>query len=347
LFAIGGAPAASHVVLSRVPSPDRLLDPLSGARVVSGTLFDALVAPLNVGNVLSRAVASAARPAAAEATGAEVRARVRELASRADGSSVVQRASLGSAHAVDVDRRRREPPTAGNLPTASRPSRRVDAATLSSIADGGSIPRTDGPRVGARSVPKPKDTRAVRQLPVVADYADRLGSASRVVVGSPSTDVTRLLAAADRGSQENASSVAPRPTSSENNAETSRLAAAVDRVRASRRAVVNAPAVASIDARDARERQLISTALDAKPSVALAPSTVRTDTVGGFRGLATRTLTSTRATSTVAPQRIEPESRIPGDIALDTLDARVEDSLARVLEREARRHGIDVDEARS
>jgi hypothetical protein len=63
--------------------------------------------------------------------------------------------------------------------------------------------------------------------------------------------------------------------------------------------------------------------------------------------LAQRTLVSNAAERITPIRRIEPETRTSIDLATDTLDTRVADSLARVLEREARRHGIDLAEARA
>src|SRR5262249_18426073 len=65
---------------------------------------------------------------------------------------------------------------------------------------------------------------------------------------------------------------------------------------------------------------------------------------GGFRGLARRTRVATADKRTVRATRLEPETRTPADLALDTLDAQVAESRARLLEREALRHGVDLSE---
>jgi hypothetical protein len=67
---------------------------------------------------------------------------------------------------------------------------------------------------------------------------------------------------------------------------------------------------------------------------------------GGFRGLALRTLAAGEGTRHI-PVRLEPEARAGSEMPLDDLDSRVAESLARILEREARRHGIDVTGARA
>jgi hypothetical protein len=67
---------------------------------------------------------------------------------------------------------------------------------------------------------------------------------------------------------------------------------------------------------------------------------------GGFRGLALRALGTTGGTRH-HPVLLEPEPRPAPEARLDDLDARVTESLARVLEHEARRHGIDVAGARA
>ena len=58
LFAIGGAPAASHLVLSRAPSADRLLEPLARVRVINADRLEALTKPLDIGGALSRVTAA-------------------------------------------------------------------------------------------------------------------------------------------------------------------------------------------------------------------------------------------------------------------------------------------------
>ncbi len=69
--------------------------------------------------------------------------------------------------------------------------------------------------------------------------------------------------------------------------------------------------------------------------------------VGGFRGLATRAI---RQTDGAIPAVADAESlltrevRTISDLPLDTLDASVAESVTRILQREARRHGIDLAE---
>jgi hypothetical protein len=65
-------------------------------------------------------------------------------------------------------------------------------------------------------------------------------------------------------------------------------------------------------------------------------------TRGGFRGLAQRALKGERGP---APVPLAEENVVPRDVALDRLDTAVADSLARILVREAKRHGIDLAES--
>jgi hypothetical protein len=77
-----------------------------------------------------------------------------------------------------------------------------------------------------------------------------------------------------------------------------------------------------------------------------APAVDSTTSPLGFRGLALRALGASDDARHRAV-RLEPEPRPAPEARLDDLDARVVESLTRVLAREARRHGIDVTGARA
>jgi hypothetical protein len=90
-------------------------------------------------------------------------------------------------------------------------------------------------------------------------------------------------------------------------------------------------------------------ALESRPrerfaSLAEAPSASE-PARGGFRALAERALRASAPAISEPPRiatRLSHEERALAEASGDTLDARVAESLARVLERAARRHGIDI-----
>jgi hypothetical protein len=103
-------------------------------------------------------------------------------------------------------------------------------------------------------------------------------------------------------------------------------------------------AAASVTAPQPRGNQIMPLAVsDARTSRDTLASTDTTQS-GGFRGLALRTLDARAGVRAPADRRLEPERRLAVDLVHDNLDTAVADSLARVLEREARRHGIDLTE---
>jgi hypothetical protein len=167
--------------------------------------------------------------------------------------------------------------------------------------------------------------------------APRLGANARVLLDEPVANVERLLAvgaptpaAATRSmpSPARGTEKAPFAVSKSSTPHVTRLlAAAVERAGASNVSMSPTP-------EPLRGGNVPAPAGDAEH-------------VRGFRGLAQRALKPTNGAHHVHVQRIEPETRVSSDLAFDTLDDKVADSLARVLEREARRHGIDLAEARS
>ena len=97
LFAIGGAPAASHVVLSRTPSSQRLLEPLAGARVAGAASFEALVRPLDVAAVLARVNGNGQN--AASATPDIERERVKERSTQRSVGGIAEAAPTANTPA--------------------------------------------------------------------------------------------------------------------------------------------------------------------------------------------------------------------------------------------------------
>jgi len=185
--------------------------------------------------------------------------------------------------------------------------------------------------------------------------ASRLGANARVLLDEPVANVERLLAVGAPTSAASARSMPSPARAAEKGAsavsksstpDVARLlAAAVDRVGASSvgvsptpseapRAFVSKPHLASPTPEPLRGGNVPAAASDAEH-------------VGGFRGLAQRAIKPTNGAQHARAQRLEPETRVSSDLAFDTLDDKIADSLARVLEREARRHGIDLAEARS
>lgn len=357
LFAVGGAPAASHVVLSRAPSSDRLLAPMARSRIANETSLNSLVRPLDVGRVLSRVTeAAAARVSSTEAEGPEaVRRRGPPAKTPAAGPSVTPAAVEAAATPRSPARPRsvaRPPVDAAAVRAAVARAFDEPAVARARIA---TPPVSESPReppfVRREATPSPSAQSSapvsdVRRQPRRSPAA-QAGAESRVVVGSGVADIDRLLAVAERSARAPLTpetSVRRRATPRERDVEpqdASRLlASVVERVE-------SAVAVPSSPPAHVAARLPIS-------PVAEAPQRIRTQvaapdiesSTGGFRGLAQRTLASNNGRS--APvRRIEPERLSSMDLTLDALDSRVADSLARVLEREARRHGIDLAEARA
>jgi hypothetical protein len=184
----------------------------------------------------------------------------------------------------------------------------------------------------------------------------RAGANARVLLGAAVDGIDRLLAVHDATRVPGATSPhASRIASTSDDVSRAQtpglqgdvanlLAAAVGRVE--RVAATTSPD--AYDARRSAHGDNQGGAIEAAQRGLSTPQ-IATDVppTGGFRGLAQRTLTQARAPSPANAQRLEAEKRLSSDLVHDTLDSRVAESLARVLEREARRHGIDLDEARA
>jgi hypothetical protein len=168
-----------------------------------------------------------------------------------------------------------------------------------------------------------------------------------VVLGEPDPDVERLLApAAGSVTPVDVASRLARPVAPDAGPAdaTHLLARAVE--RASDRAR-HAPPAPAPSGPPSRERAPAVDPIGGRlPGRETAASAGIATPPGGFRGLARRAV---GATGEVIPRPLglERELRQAPEARLDDLDARVAESLARVLEREARRHGIDVTGARA
>jgi hypothetical protein len=372
LFAVGGAPAASHVVLSRAPSAERLLDPLRGAGVVHSASLDALTKSLDVSDLFARvagvAVGGEAEPSAVgegsgaggECTREPVRVAVREAETA--GAGARHPSGDASASIKPMPRAKRATMIMRDLESARTPRSSASIAAhepsrvKSQFRHAGQGIEATRPVMNKPSIPS--DATLSAGLPSDA----QAGANARVVLGAPVAGIERLLAIEEptrratdvspraatnaSGSDNDRNSAKPKTVGAESDIATL-LSAAVS--RAQRAAPTSMP-----DALSTRRSSQLETRSGARDSdaprndglpgaslVADAPASV------GFRGLAQRTLTHSQSTTHAPIKRLEAEKHVSADIMHDTLDARVADSLARVLEREVRRHGIDIDEARA
>jgi hypothetical protein len=343
LLAAGGGPAASHAVLARAPAPERLLEPLAHVALVGATSLEALTRPLDVSAVLARVLdgASGAETTSLDADGAR-RGRgvipppgpARPARGEPDAQSAprARPASQGADPATPL-RADRLPASQGMTPRPSRPPapslpRAVAAGELA-----GPSPESVAERAVAvrRPLPVPAvaDAHRGRWRPALGPEA-RIGAATRVVFGVTDEDLERALVrggpATPAASPAAKAANPDRSTPGDAEPDAARLLGrAVERV--SERARDAPPA-----GRPARET--------AAPVTGTAPSP------GGFRGLALRALGPSDEARHV-PVPLEREPRPAPESRLDDLDTRVAESLARILEREARRHGIDVTGARA
>jgi hypothetical protein len=363
LYALGGAPAASHAVLSRAPSHERLLEPLARARVAHETSLDALARPLDVGKLLSRVTdAVEAREVPIEAATQDAATRRKVRARPPQPAAAVAREVLASSVAAPR-------PTRGGQPARDADVVRAAVArtfethtvertrmTTTAAADVGRAPRFDRPASSGpprRDAPVSVDRAPAKATRIVHSIAADAGARARVVVGSAVPNIERLLAVATpsaatpksrRAATQDAS---PRPTKTNDGAPAAKpqdvsrlLARAVDRASAS---VSTAPAThADWRPSPAAARPSRAPVADSAQRVTTQAVAPEIATRGGFKGLAQRTLVASSPARSAEVRRIEPEPRVPMDLTLDTLDTKVADSLARVLEREARRHGIDL-----
>lgn len=371
LFAAGGSPAASHAALARVPVREKLLAPLAGSTLVREKPFDALVRPLELGGVIGKRVRSTA--GANEAADQGQTDGDAQKSRAASGFAVERRARGAPALAPDEDGRggrtaadRRHPMP----PRESRPARAIAAPRFASTGAPHAVASAALDAGDARLLQRAADrstTSALRQGAHVSrqtSVATTLAARTPVIIDPASRDVDRLLAAADapivargaRGSvvRDETSANAPGRTSSALDRVLDRIAvqrpapaSANDSMRSDRSAVAGALATSLTRSGTARAPTAVEVAPPTtrlQPAVS-APSASVEHASGGFRGLATRALQQSEsalpAVSTPSP-RLTQEMRTISDLPLDALDASVADSVTRVLQREARRHGIDL-----
>jgi hypothetical protein len=241
---------------------------------------------------------------------------VREAVARAFDESGVDRVRVASAESNESRREPRFVRHEADPSQRARSSERIAAA----------------PRTSTRSFA----AQAGAQVPVVVERSvaeiDRLLAVAAPQVQAPMNSAAPVTSARRREP--------PVERAPERTDVSQLLAGAVERARS--RDVAPAPAVAN--AAPKSQRALAPDAPQRAVKQVAAPDVETSG--GGFRGLAQRTLVPSAESSTPV-RRIEPERRMPMDLSFDTLDARVADSLARVLEREARRNGIDLAEPRA
>ncbi|MGQ0648986.1 MAG: hypothetical protein ACT4P7_15630 [Gemmatimonadaceae bacterium] len=351
LLAAGGAPAASHAVLARLPACGRLLEPMPGARFIREGVLDRLVCPLDAAGVLARILE---------------RSEPHDLPDESTSAHRARRESMETSGGVPDG----NPPAASDPALAARVSRVVRRA--SPIL--GRVAKVAAPLV-ARRATRP----AVRAIPTIvrstrASAVPRLdprspeaqsGAALRVLIDAPPARVAQLLrdfAEKARGSPErsfvSARTLDPAPrgspgrvraTDSTRSARSDPdalplLERVVERAHA-RRSDTTSRAGHVPDAPRSNVARLTAPGIVESRSIDVGASSDSAHSSRGFRGLALRALQSSpAAAASPARTRVElaPEARLMSELPVDTLDSRVAESLARVLEREARRQGVDL-----
>lgn len=347
LFAAGGAPAAAHALLSRAPATEHLLDPVTRVRMAAETSLDALARPLDVSRVLSRVLDGMAAV---------------EPNASADGDAPI-RSRSGAARISDTAKPTSRTRLIGHAPAeaaAERGGSRRSPSSHSRLATNAAPPADTVRRVEREPTTTRENHFTAATMPsVVARTMEaQAGAHSRVVVDAPVNGIERLLAI---GTSAPAPTTRGRPTRQTNGplmepsaSDAARLlASAVDRVASRRAALPEAASRGEPRSHAATHDDIPMTERTDSGSSDGARGAENTSTVvsnassnGGFRGLARRTLLA-NGNGQLIPVRLEPEARTPSDIPLDTLDARVTESLVRLLEREARRHGVDLAESRT
>jgi hypothetical protein len=374
LLAAGGAPAASHAALERMPIHTRLLAPLANSLLVREGSFDTLVRPVELAAVLGRLVAGqrAAPDSATDATedieaaGRRVRTRgvERRMSSRS-ALATVEGAPRSGARDADVRRHPlppREPqrPRMGATPSAARQPGAVEPAEAHVVSSGAR--RRVAGASGATGASRPRGDVAYAMTR--KSEATRNAAICSIAVDAASPSVRRLL---DAVAASNGASSGARARDEANGAHPAlaqeRFASAMERIleKLATRKVSRASADGTERPSESRRlepaRETGTTERAARSGAPLdrtvsasapqhAPLTTTTAaTAGGFRGLAERAMRqsdgATPAVSVVAP-RLSHEVRTISDLPLDALDASVAESVTRILQREARRHGIDL-----
>jgi hypothetical protein len=345
LFAAGGAPASAHAVLARAPVPERLLEPMARMRLAADTSLDALARPLDVSAVLARVLEgmSVAQGNTVDETEAPVRARGGATHATTQVKPTSRRRQREQALGVSADRKH-DATRPLPLPHRKRIVNETLAVAHSSGDENSSATRT--PSVARTTVPVARRSASIGGLSAIN---------ARVIVDAPVDGIDRLLALGDpsaattdrRRPAARTNGPAMEPSASD---ATRALASAVDRVAARRAgaSAVNQHGEPRWHAQTTNETLMAVAPIARETRVAESVTAVANDASsnGGFRGLARRTLVANGASHHLAV-RVEQEVRTPSDLPIDTLDSRVAESLARILEREARRHGVDLAESRS
>ncbi len=369
LLAAGGAPAASHAALARVPVRERLLAPLAESSLVREGRFAALVRPVEFGGGLGKRIANAGAATDVPSDGLEAVESRESRMSQEQVAGHVRRSGHGApgdGGSVGSERTGRRRPISSREP---RPSRAVD---LPRVANGGvprSAPSSGIGTAGARSklgVGELSFTAPPRQrvpLPLAASEATDGAARTPVVVAPASPSILRLLDAASAPAPAGATrrdepDPGSLPSTSAHASALERVLARLSERRASRDERTGgaptmrgaSPLRAAASDAPALSRRALDIAGNDTPANGLqrilhAPSTSTDVGSGGFRGLATRALRQSDgalpAVASPAPT-LTHEVRTISDLPVDALDASVADSVTRILQREARRHGIDL-----
>jgi hypothetical protein len=335
-------------VLARAPAPERLLEPLARVALVDETSFDMLTRPLDVSAVLARVLdaTSAADPTAPDVAASRRSGRATPREGSDDSNRLPLRPVMAGGRAADI-----APPLAGDQrPRSEDVSRRPPRSAWPGAADTSAQPSADPVAAAVTAARPPLSATVVandrwpRWRPSLGTEA-RVGAATRVVLGAPDQDLERLLAtgapAATAAATPTARAGSARPSSRHAEPDAARLLGrALERVGDRVRRASPAPALADLRSRGrARTSDPIEAASSGHETD--APVAEAAASPVGFRGLALRALGTSDPTPHI-PVPLETEPRPATQVRLDDLDARVAESLARILEREARRHGIDV-----
>ena len=357
LFAIGGTPAASHAALSRAPSSEGLLDPLARTRIVDDARLAALTRPLDLGGLLGRvaATAVAVEPPPADAAPDGMVQPARSAGSRSASSDATSRALPPLPSAAGVQRRDRHARQTGAFGDRPSPARR--RAPIGPAAPAGRTRLGAALSPGAERCPAGSPAIADAPPPHGDEHSRKLspqalaGAQARVVLDAPMANVERLLAVRPQGAPGStrapASPFAPlADASGPRSRDLARLLSDAVARGAGGAGGVGGPRTTVAGSRTNGVLARENGSGDTENETGRATPGSEMDRAGGFRGLAARTLESPRESRRVETRRLQAEPRTPADLSRDTLDAAVAESLARVLDREARRQGIDLAEAR-
>lgn len=371
LVAAGGAASASHAALARIPVRATLTAALDDSPLVRDGHFDALVRPVELGGVLAKGVAEAGSAVAVEETtdADEARGRSRRMAEAKyearprrpetrlpDESRQVERGAAG--------RRRPLPPRDAHVPRGHG-SRRPDQARVTHAMTPATSTHDGAPGAQRHEVAAHGASTTARPLRVLgATHTAADAARTQVIVAPPEPTVSHLLGALDCVTPSAASprgDSRPRAPLVPDTRNASVLDGVLGRIEARTTTGADAvPAAGSSRTSDIDRPSGTGARRGAAQSSSMSPESPQTNRLqrelvpssahvdagsGGFRGLASRALrqseSATPAVASPAPRLVQ-EVRTISDLPLDALDASVADSVTRILQREARRHGIDL-----